>query len=62
MEDYSKWFKDETFDCLLCGEELDIRISTKGKPYVVCDACGIQLFVRGAEGIKRLKKKVKSWW
>ena len=62
MEDYSKWFENETFPCPLCEEELEIKISKKGKPYVVCDVCGVQLFVRRAEGIKRLKREIDSLW
>jgi len=62
MDNYSEWFKNETLPCPLCEEELDIKISEKGKPYVVCDICGVQLFVRRPEGIKRLKNKIDSWF
>lgn len=39
--------------CQLCGAGLDIRISTRGKPYTICADCGVQTFVRGKTGIKR---------
>jgi predicted RNA-binding Zn-ribbon protein involved in translation (DUF1610 family) len=35
---------------------LDIRKSFKDKPYVVCDSCGMQLFVRKDDGIAALNK------
>ena len=40
--------------CFLCGKEVDIRYSKREKPYLVCDPCGVQIFVRGKSGISRL--------
>lgn len=31
-------------------------MTKKGKPYVICDPCGMQMFVRIAPGIERLEK------
>jgi DNA-directed RNA polymerase subunit RPC12/RpoP len=62
MENYSDLFKNKFFPCPLCQKQLDIRMSDKGKPYIICDACGIQLFVRKSEGINRMAQKVNSWW
>ena len=42
------------FPCPLCLVPLRIKSSKKGKPYVVCDACGVQMFVRAKPGIARL--------
>jgi chaperonin cofactor prefoldin len=42
--------------CLLCGKQLQKRADKHNKPYFVCDACGIQFFVRGKQGIERLDK------
>ena|SRR5436190_1881237 len=42
------------FPCPLCFVPLRVRSSKKGKPYVVCDACGVQMFVRAKPGIARL--------
>src|ERR1700730_8522728 len=42
--------------CFLCVAKLEKRISKKGKPYFVCNTCGIQLFVRRDHGIKLLDK------
>lgn len=46
------------FPCPVCAEGLDVRTSKKGKPYVVCDRCGIQMFVRTAAGIEKFEKLV----
>lgn len=50
----------QLFPCPLCGEGLDIRESKKGKPYVVCYGCGLQMFVRIEPGIRRLEELVAS--
>ena len=42
--------------CFLCGGKLEKRITKNDKPYFVCDPCGVQLFVRGKQGIERLDK------
>jgi hypothetical protein len=42
--------------CILCGSNLEKRISKNRKPYFVCDPCGIQLFVRRKAGIERLEE------
>jgi transcription elongation factor Elf1 len=39
------------FPCPICGVATDVRITKKDKPYVTCDPCGVQLFVRGPAGI-----------
>jgi hypothetical protein len=47
--------------CILCGRKLEKRISRKnGKPYFVCDPCGIQLFIRRQQGIEKLEELFKN--
>ena len=46
------------FPCPLCGAGLPILRSKRNKPYCTCNSCGMQLFVRGKNGIKRLRKMV----
>ena len=46
------------FPCPVCGAALDVRESKKGKPYLHCDACLVQLFVRGGNGIERFEALV----
>jgi hypothetical protein len=40
------------FPCPLCGQGLDVRETKKKKPYVICDSCGVQLFVRSKAGMR----------
>ena len=42
--------------CPLCAERCDIRTDKNGKPYITCDSCGVQLFMRGREARDRLQK------
>jgi transcription elongation factor Elf1 len=46
----------QTFPCPVCAHLREVRITKKRKPYLVCDPCGIQLFVRGSAGIEGLRK------
>jgi len=40
--------------CFLCSQELAQRKDKHSKPYFVCDPCGVQIFIRGRQGIKNL--------
>jgi transcription elongation factor Elf1 len=40
------------FPCCVCGEPREVRTTKKGKPYLICDACGVQMFVRVEAGIR----------
>ncbi len=40
------------FPCPICKEPLEVRTSKKGKPYVVCNTCGMQMFIRKRAGIE----------
>src|SRR5690348_3475469 len=44
------------FPCPICSMPLDVRGSKKGKPYITCDTCGVQLFVRGKSGIAAFER------
>src|SRR5207247_7181327 len=48
------------FPCPVCGQGLETRETKKDKPYVVCDPCGMQLFVRNETGISRFERLVNS--
>ncbi|MGI0083835.1 MAG: hypothetical protein ACREBQ_02015 [Nitrososphaerales archaeon] len=39
------------FPCPVCACAREVRLTKKDKPYITCDPCGIQLFVRGPYGI-----------
>ncbi len=44
--------------CFLCSQELQQRIDKRNHPYFVCDPCGVQIFVRGRQGIKNLARLI----
>jgi transcription elongation factor Elf1 len=46
------------FPCCVCGEAREVRTTKKGKPYMICDPCGVQMFVRVETGIRRFKQLV----
>src|SRR5437868_2257872 len=46
--------------CWLCGKTLDLRSDKNGKLYVVCNPCGLQVFVRRKDGMDRLQKLCTS--
>jgi transcription elongation factor Elf1 len=53
--------QENKFPCPLCEEWLEIRLDEKhGKPYVICNLCGVQMFVRRERGIKLLEKRAKQ--
>ncbi len=42
--------------CFLCAAKLSKRTDKNGKPYFICNPCGIQLFVRRQHGMQLLEK------
>ena len=46
--------------CFLCAVKLDKRTDKNGKPYFVCNPCGIQLFIRREHGIKLLETLLRD--
>jgi len=50
----------DSLPCALCARLLKQRADKNGKPYFVCDDCGTQLFVRGANGRARLTQLLRQ--
>ncbi len=46
------------FPCPFCAGPREVRLTKKGKPYVTCDPCGIQVFIRGPAGIAAFERLV----
>ena len=46
--------------CFLCIQELNERTDKNRKPYFICDSCGVQIFIRGREGIKNLAELIST--
>jgi hypothetical protein len=47
------------FPCPVCLDPREVRITKKHKPYIICDPCGIQVFVRGPAGIAAFNRIVE---
>ncbi len=50
----------EQFPCPLCRKPLRVQASKKGKPYLTCHDCGLQMFLRYTQGIVRLHRLVRD--
>lgn len=48
------------FPCPICTQAREVRTTKKGKPYLICDSCGVQLFVRGPGGIAEFSRLLVS--
>ena len=48
----------EYFPCPLCKRMLPVENAKNNKPYLTCNDCGLKLFIRGKEGIKRFKNLI----
>ncbi len=46
--------------CFLCSQELGQRKDKNQKPYFVCDPCGVQIFIRGRQGITNLSQLIAT--
>ncbi len=44
------------FPCPVCTQAREVRLTKKDKPYLVCDPCGVQIFVRGPAGIEEFRR------
>lgn len=58
MAIFTDGLRKRFFPCPICGDALDVRLTKKSKPYVVCHGCGVQLFVRAQPGIEKFDKLV----
>lgn len=46
------------FPCPVCTDPREVRLTKKLKPYITCDPCGIQVFIRGPAGIAAFDRLV----
>lgn len=51
---------NKLFPCPVCTELHEVRLTKKKKPYITCDPCGIQLFVRGPAGIAAFNRLIDA--
>jgi hypothetical protein len=52
--------KTRLFPCCVCREPREVRTTKKGKPYMICDPCGMQMFVRVETGIRRFEAMIEA--
>ncbi len=52
--------RDKWFPCPVCLKPLDVRTSKRNKPYVICSACGVQMFIRERAGITAFESLVEQ--
>jgi predicted RNA-binding Zn-ribbon protein involved in translation (DUF1610 family) len=50
---------NDKFPCPVCTQPLEVRLTKKEKPYVTCDPCGVQLFIRGPAGIGEFRRLIE---
>lgn len=46
------------FPCPVCIGPREVKPTKKSKPYITCDPCGVQVFVRGPAGIAAFNQLV----
>ena len=47
--------------CWLCGDPVQVKFSRKDKPYLICDSCGVQTFIRYGKAEDLLIAKVRQY-
>lgn len=48
------------FPCPVCTGPREVLMTKKDKPYLTCDPCGVQVFIRGANGIREFSRLVQG--
>jgi len=44
--------------CPLCGEQIEIKINKKNRPFLRCDSCGVLMFINKRRGMELLDKGI----
>jgi len=50
----------QMFPCPVCTGPREVLLTKKDKPYLTCDPCGVQVFVRGPSGIREFSRLLQS--
>ena len=48
------------FPCPVCTVPREVLLTKKDKPYLTCDPCGVQVFVRGPAGIREFSRLLQT--
>ena len=49
-----------SFPCPVCAVNRQVKLTKKSKPYITCDPCGIQVFIRGPAGIVAFNRLIEK--
>lgn len=60
IEQNRERFGGKTFPCPCCRQAQAVKIDRRGKPYIGCDPCGVQLFVRLPQGIDHMAEWIEG--
>ena len=47
--------------CWLCDQSVEVKFSRKDKPYLICDNCGVQTFIRYGQAEELLIAKINQY-
>ena len=47
--------------CWLCGEVVEVKFSKKDRPYLICNGCGIQTFIRYGKAEELLIVRIRQY-
>ncbi len=47
--------------CWLCGELIPVKFTKKNKPFLICNNCGVQTFIRYGKAEELLIAKIKQY-
>ncbi len=50
-----------TIPCWLCGSAVSVKFSKKDKPFLICNNCGVQTFIRYGKAEELLIYKVQQY-
>lgn len=60
IERMAERVEGRSWPCPVCNRRQDLRLSKSGKPYMHCEDCLVQLFVRGPDGIRRMVQALEE--
>ena len=52
--------RKQMFPCPVCTVPREVLMTKKNKPYLTCDPCGVQVFVRGPAGIREFSRLLED--
>ncbi len=52
---------DLVIPCWLCGEAVEVKFSKKDRPYLICNNCGVQTFIRYGKAEELLIARIKQY-